>query len=117
MKRQRSVSVSASEAPTAKKKAGKMTKEEVVAVGGEMMDHTAVAAMDIVLTEWEEWCSSSSWSWSWSWMVGDEQMCWDACWCPFWDVELMGKVYEDMYNDVVWDDDIWDLKCINQIPY
>lgn len=103
--------MSASEAPTAKKKARKMTKEEVT-VGGEMMDYTAVAAMDIVLTEWEEWCSSSS---SWSWMAGDEQMCWDTCWCPFWD-ELAGKAYEDMYNDVVLDDDIWDLKRINHIP-
>lgn len=104
--------MTASEAPTAKKKAKKMKNEEIAVGGARMEDYMAVAAMDIVLMEWEEWCSCST-----AWMVGDEQMSWGTCWCPLWDVEFLGKAaYEDMYNDVVWDDDIWDLKSIKHIP-
>ncbi|WOG88949.1 hypothetical protein DCAR_0208184 [Daucus carota subsp. sativus] len=108
MQRQRSLS--ASEAPTAKKKAKKMRKEEAAAdLGGERLDYMAVAAMDIVLTEWEERCSA------WSWMLGDDHMM--ASWCPLWDVQLMGNAYQDyLFDEVVWDDDIWNIKHINNIP-
>ncbi|KAL2546429.1 uncharacterized protein Fot_15682 [Forsythia ovata] len=55
------------------------------------------------MMEWNEWGSL--------WSAVDEQMSWATCWCPFWDMELMGDAnYNELYSDVLWDDDIWDLK-------
>ncbi|XP_052199975.1 uncharacterized protein LOC127806619 [Diospyros lotus] len=51
------------------------------------------------------------------WSAADEQMSWGAFWCPSWDIEyLAGEAYNTLYSDVAWDDDIWDLRAINQVP-
>ncbi|GAB4828840.1 hypothetical protein Ancab_018500 [Ancistrocladus abbreviatus] len=59
----------------------------------------------------------------WPWVrkeggiVVDEQMSWGAMWFPSWDVDFMGEdSYHALYMDVIWDDDIWDLRSINQVP-
>ncbi|KAK3009075.1 hypothetical protein RJ639_013632 [Escallonia herrerae] len=53
----------------------------------------------------------------WPWLrwkgVVDEQMSWGTLWCPFWDIDFLGEAYD---ADVVWDDDIWGLKGITEIP-
>ncbi|XP_009608095.1 uncharacterized protein [Nicotiana tomentosiformis] len=46
----------------------------------------------------------------------DEQMSWGTCWSPVWDMEFIGEAYINLYNDVLWDDDIWDLKAIKEVP-
>lgn len=60
-------------------------------------------------------------NWNWEeympWLGGvvDEQMSWGSTWFPGWDMDFMGEAFNNaLYNDVVWDDDIWNLK--NQIP-
>ena len=62
--------------------------------------------------------------WNWEennqnipWLRGvvDEQMSWGSTWVPAWDMDFLGgDAFTDLYNDVVWDDDIWNLN--NQIP-
>lgn len=54
-----------------------------------------------------------------SWLRGssivDEQMSWGSTWFPGWDMDfMMGEAFNSLYSDVVWDDDIWNLK--NEIP-
>lgn len=39
-----------------------------------------------------------------------EEMTWSAVWLPFWDVEFVGRNYGVLFSDVVWGDDIWNLK-------
>ena len=57
---------------------------------------------------WEEW----------PWLRGavDEQMSWGSVWSPFWDVDFVDKAYSALFSDVAWDDDIWNLKTIMEIP-
>lgn len=57
--------------------------------------------------DWEE-----NWVWPCSWL--DDPMSFGSIWLPFWDMDFMGDPFTALYNDVVWDDDIWNLK--NQIP-
>ncbi|KAL3501718.1 hypothetical protein ACH5RR_036167 [Cinchona calisaya] len=46
-----------------------------------------------------------------------EQMSWGTCWPPFWETELMSEAgHHAFYSDVVWDDDIWELKDIKGFP-
>jgi len=62
--------------------------------------------------------------WNWEennqnipWLRGvvDEQMSWGSTWVPAWDMDFLGgDAFTELYNDVVWDDDIWNLN--NQIP-
>uniref|UniRef100_A0A1J3DRM5 Uncharacterized protein n=3 Tax=Noccaea caerulescens TaxID=107243 RepID=A0A1J3DRM5_NOCCA len=40
----------------------------------------------------------------------EEEMTWSTEWLPFWDVEFVGRNYGVLFSDVVWDDDIWNLK-------
>lgn len=49
------------------------------------------------------------------WLIGglDEVMSWGSVWLPFWDVEFISQNYDALFSDVVWDDDIWNLKSIN----
>ncbi|KAJ8570151.1 hypothetical protein K7X08_006728 [Anisodus acutangulus] len=55
--------------------------------------------------------------WICSWNMVDEQMSWGTCWSPIWDIEFMGEAYvNNLYNDVLWDDDVWDLKAIKEVP-
>ncbi|XP_010521009.1 PREDICTED: uncharacterized protein LOC104800008 [Tarenaya hassleriana] len=46
----------------------------------------------------------------------DEQMSWGAVWLPFWDVEFVGRNYGVLFDDVVWDDDIWNLRTVTEVP-
>ncbi|XP_010551267.1 PREDICTED: uncharacterized protein LOC104821934 [Tarenaya hassleriana] len=46
----------------------------------------------------------------------DEQMSWGTVWMPFWDVEFVGRNYGVLFNDVLWDDDIWNLRTVTEIP-
>ncbi|KAK6252661.1 hypothetical protein QUC31_014381 [Theobroma cacao] len=57
---------------------------------------------------WEEW----------PWLRGaaDEQMSWGAVWSPLWDVDFVDKAYGSLFSDVAWDDDIWNLKTVMEIP-
>ncbi|KAK7269765.1 hypothetical protein RIF29_22500 [Crotalaria pallida] len=43
------------------------------------------------------------------WLGGvvDEQMSWGSTWFPWWDMDFNGDAFSSLYNDVVWDDDIW----------
>ncbi|GAA0184398.1 hypothetical protein LIER_31686 [Lithospermum erythrorhizon] len=64
------------------------------------------ALLEDINGQWEE----SSFSWKFD---DVEQMpYWCTSWCPLWDVECMA----DLYNDVVWEDDIWDLKATKNVP-
>ncbi|KAG7592985.1 hypothetical protein ISN45_Aa01g018270 [Arabidopsis thaliana x Arabidopsis arenosa] len=45
----------------------------------------------------------------------DELMTWSTVWLPScWDVEFVEKNYGVLYNDVVWDDDLWNLNSSTQ---
>ncbi|GAY47529.1 hypothetical protein CUMW_105120 [Citrus unshiu] len=44
--------------------------------------------------------------------VVDEQMSWGYFSLPIWGVEAYGL----FFSDVVWDDDIWNLKSIKDVP-
>ncbi|XP_004497092.1 uncharacterized protein [Cicer arietinum] len=52
------------------------------------------------------------------WLGGvvDEQMSWGSNWFPDWDMDYMGEAFNDLYSDVVWDDDIWNLNKEIPIP-
>ncbi|EOA35949.1 hypothetical protein CARUB_v10021210mg [Capsella rubella] len=72
-------------------------------------DHSlAAAAMEVAIaaeaaaaTAEEEQC----------WGAGAvEEMTWSSVWLPFWDVEFVGRNYGVLFNDVVWDDDIWNIQ-------
>ncbi|KAL3654412.1 hypothetical protein CASFOL_004093 [Castilleja foliolosa] len=74
------------------------------------------AAMVVVeeaaeVAEMEEW--KAAWAGFWSDEV-DEQTAWASCWCPFWEMEGGDEdAYNALYDDVLWDYDIWDLKSID----
>ena len=47
----------------------------------------------------------------------DEQMSWGSFWLPFWDVEFMqGEALNMLVGDVIWDDDIWGIRGIKEVP-
>ncbi|CAI9785383.1 unnamed protein product [Fraxinus pennsylvanica] len=82
-----------------------MPKEALVKVVEDQKELEAKESdmmMSEEMMEWDEWGSL--------WSEVDEQMSWATCWCPFWDMELIGDAYNELYSDVLWDDDIWDLK-------
>lgn len=54
--------------------------------------------------------------WWEEWAYVDEQMSWASIWSPFWDVDFVDMAYGALFNDVAWDDDIWDLKNVMVIP-
>lgn len=52
----------------------------------------------------------------WCWLRGrevDEQMSWGYMTMPKWGVEFVDECYGDVFGDVVWDFDIWNLKTVN----
>ncbi|KAI5677626.1 hypothetical protein M9H77_08576 [Catharanthus roseus] len=63
-----------------------------------------VKAEELGIAEWEDF------EWPQLFLNGgfDEQMSWGTCWFPPWDMEFI--------DDVVWEDDIWDLKQIKNVP-
>ncbi|KAK7280478.1 hypothetical protein RJT34_25542 [Clitoria ternatea] len=96
-----------------KKKAKKEGEQKVVVVVKEEerkeMVHHHQGAKDVVMMglNWEEYMP-------WLGGVVDEQMSWGSTWFPGWDMDFMGESFSALYNDVVWDDDIWNLN--SQIP-
>ncbi|KAA8532707.1 hypothetical protein F0562_032740 [Nyssa sinensis] len=119
MKRQRSTITGNGTAATTKKgraenekgneEVGKVVVEEEEERTNDRESVAVAVASAEVLMEWDDqwprWCS-----------VGDEQMSWGSSWCPFWDLDFMGEAYNALYSDVAWDDDIWNLKGINEVP-
>ncbi|KAI4313923.1 hypothetical protein L6164_026865 [Bauhinia variegata] len=59
------------------------------------------------------WNLEENWAWLQDGLV-DEQMSWSSAWCPVWDVDFNAEAFGSLYNDVFWDDDIWNLK--KEIP-
>ncbi|KAL5761306.1 hypothetical protein ACOSP7_019816 [Xanthoceras sorbifolium] len=77
--------------------------------GGEERKRSKRAAAELVAVAEEEW----------AWLkrgVVDEQMSWGYITMPKWGVEFMAESYGDLFSDVVWDDDIWNLKTIHEMP-
>ncbi|KAK4260848.1 hypothetical protein QN277_003912 [Acacia crassicarpa] len=130
MKRQRLVSVSGFEAAeiaatTAKKK--KQPNQKAVAVlrknteeeekelkkreGKKMEVMVAMGAQENVSGFANNWDDEN---WAWIGHFVDEQMSWGSVWFPFWDIDFSGDAFGAFYGDVVWDDDIWNLK--EEIP-
>ncbi|KAJ4894653.1 Uncharacterized protein Rs2_21447 [Raphanus sativus] len=48
--------------------------------------------------------------------VVDELMTWSTVLPSCWDVEFVEKNYGVLFEDVVWDDDIWNLNTSTQLP-
>lgn len=69
-----------------------------------------------LMGECDNWINEWLCSWSNDNVVVDEQMSWGTCWSPVWDMEFLGEAYINLYNDVLWDDDVWDLKAIKEVP-
>lgn len=91
-----------------KKKVNKV--EEEIERRDESRESSMAVALALAWEEEEAWlCRSSG-------VVVDEQMSWGLLWFPCWDMEFMGDAYNQLYSDVVWEDDIWNLKSITQIP-
>ncbi|XP_022882305.1 uncharacterized protein LOC111399276 [Olea europaea var. sylvestris] len=115
MKRQRENLLKETKAATPTKSTKKGSRMGVAmskeAAGKPMEDQKELEAKESNMTavedmmEWDEWGSL--------WSEVDEQMSWATCWCPFWDMEFIGDAYSELYSDVLWDDDIWDLKGID----
>ncbi|XWS22501.1 hypothetical protein CRYUN_Cryun29cG0041200 [Craigia yunnanensis] len=89
------------------KKKSKRTVEAKEVDGKKNGGEVAVFTLE-TLFGWEEW----------PWLRGaaDEQMSWGSIWSPFWDVDFVDKAYGALFSDVAWDDDIWNLKTIMEIP-
>ncbi|KAK6157686.1 hypothetical protein DH2020_011934 [Rehmannia glutinosa] len=54
--------------------------------------------------------------WAGLWSGVDEELSWATCWCPFWEMEGIEDAYNALYDDVLWDYDIWDLKATANPP-
>ncbi|KAJ6718765.1 hypothetical protein OIU79_006602 [Salix purpurea] len=94
---------------TKAKEKGKITAAEKV---GEERKSTDGESSQVVME------NSQCWEDQWPWFRGavDEQMSWGSVWLPFCDVDYMGEACQEMFSDVVWEDDIWNLKGIDKIP-
>ncbi|CAK7326578.1 unnamed protein product [Dovyalis caffra] len=96
---------------TVAKKKGKRTAVEKVEE--ERKNITGGESSEAVMENLQSWVDQ------WPWFRGstvDEQMSWGSIWLPFWDLDYMGDACTEMFSDVVWDDDIWNLKGIDKIP-
>ncbi|KAL1223292.1 hypothetical protein V5N11_010868 [Cardamine amara subsp. amara] len=68
----------------------------------------ATAAMEVAVAAAAAKAAEEEEQW---WGGGvEEEMTWSTVWLPFWDVEFVGRNYSVLFSDVVWDDDIWNLK-------
>lgn len=94
---------------TKAKKKGKSTAVQKVE---EERENTGGESTQMVMENLQCWDDQ----WPWYRGIVDEQMSWGSIWLPFWDVDYMGEAYREMFSDVVWDDDIWNLKGIDKIP-
>lgn len=78
---------------------------------GESLQHQGARDGAIMGWNWED----NNMLWLGVGGVVDEQMSWGSTWLPGWDMDLLGgEAFTALYNDVVWDDDIWNLN--HQIP-
>lgn len=82
--------------------------EEEAENGVESAPAVAAAVVEESLG-WEEWPLLTR-------EVVDEEMSWGYFSLPIWGVEFMAEAYGSLFSDVVWDDDIWNLKSIREIP-
>ncbi|KAF5727751.1 hypothetical protein HS088_TW22G01448 [Tripterygium wilfordii] len=114
MKRQRNIADSGSSRAAAKledekvKTMTKKKKSQSQGVVDKVGKESPVMAESLSRVGWEEW----------PWLSGfvDEQMSWGSSWLPNWDVEFVDRAYSTMFSDVAWDDDIWNLKNVKEIP-
>lgn len=90
-----------------RKRRKRVKEEEVEEEKGDGGGSMAVVLQSVLAWEEEPWVASG---------VVDEQMSWGLLWHPGWDMELMGEAYNQLYSDVVWEDDVWNLKSITEIP-
>ncbi|KAK7390864.1 hypothetical protein VNO78_19017 [Psophocarpus tetragonolobus] len=118
MKRQRGVNVNGVRPPPNVEDVAAMGKKKVKKEGeqkvgkGVVEEEERKEGRDLVggffHQQWEE-------NIPWMGCVVDEQMSWGSTWFPAWDMDFLGdEAFTALYNDVVWDDDIWNLN--NQIP-
>lgn len=72
-------------------------------------DHSlAAAAMAVAVAAAAAAATADEEQW---WCGGvEEEITWSSVWLPFWDVEFVGRNYGVLFNDVVWDDDIWNIQ-------
>ncbi|GKV46556.1 hypothetical protein SLEP1_g53529 [Rubroshorea leprosula] len=110
MKRQRNREIGgAVQGPKAEGVSNKKSKKAMESKEEDGKEEAAAAVTVENVVRWEEW-------WPWLSGVADEQMSWGCVWSPFWDVNFVDCAYNDLFSDVVWDDDIWNLKNINEVP-
>ncbi|KAL2324085.1 hypothetical protein Fmac_023143 [Flemingia macrophylla] len=126
MKRQRGVSVSGirpmnppPSVEDGKKKSKKEGEQKVVAVEEEERKENRDMVGGFLQQQGATDGAMMGWNWEenlpWLGGVVDEQMSWGSTWSPGWDMDYLGgDAFTALYNDVVWDDDIWNLN--NQIP-
>ncbi|CAN8291409.1 unnamed protein product [Cochlearia groenlandica] len=51
-------------------------------------------------------------------VVVDEVMTWSTVWLPScWDIEYVEKNYGVLFDDVLWDYDLWNLNISTNVPY
>ncbi|KAB1221064.1 hypothetical protein CJ030_MR3G018951 [Morella rubra] len=95
----------------AKREVGKGKEEvgEVEEGRREDRDQTGLLVAESVIGWEEHYCP---------WLGGavDEQMSWGSFWLPVWDIEFISEAYSTFFGDVVWDDDIWNMRSIKEVP-
>ncbi|KAI3467088.1 hypothetical protein Pfo_023751 [Paulownia fortunei] len=111
MKRGRGNPRSGTTTVTTKKKA-KQGLGKAKEVGDNMAEEPKVAKESFVVVD--ETAELGEWAGLWSGV--DEEMSWATCWCPFWEMEAIEDAYDALYEDVLWDYDIWDLRASGNAP-
>ncbi|KAI4357816.1 hypothetical protein L6164_001740 [Bauhinia variegata] len=103
----------------------KKPKREFEKVKGELgesaVEEERKENRDVRLMETEDnmmgWTCNLEENWPGAWLQSelvDEQMSWGSLWCPVWDLDFNAEAFGTLYSDVLWDDDIWNLK--KEIP-
>lgn len=83
----------------------------------DMCEETTTIREGVIISNVMSWNNREEYmpSWLGGSSIVDEQMSWGSTWFPGWDMDfMMGEAFNSLYSDVVWDDDIWNLK--NEIP-
>ncbi|GER43855.1 ERD (early-responsive to dehydration stress)family protein [Striga asiatica] len=87
------------------KRAAKMAAEELKAAAAW---GSAVAAAAEAVEADEEWAGM--------WSGVDDEIAWANCWCPFWEMEAYEDAYNALYEDVLFDFDLWGFKNCQYAP-